>query len=166
MGDINERNIGVEPTRGDVSIMDCDSFQVRDVKSRTIYRCKVGSPNYTAPELLRQMKGRCNKKQCPGGPTVHDVGFPCVIRNQEHDRFGLAVIAFQLLMDEHHPFSCQIIGPDAGVTEVKDKIERGYYPYSSSKPSHIRVGNPEVERRFKKLPKSMKDLFEQAFVRV
>ena len=166
VGDINDRNILVEPTRGDVSIIDCDSFQVRDQKTRTIYRCKVGRPEYTAPELLQQMQGPCRRAQCPGGSDRHDTGYPCVSRNQEHDKFGMAVIIFQLLMEGNHPYDCRVIGPDAGASTRWEKIKQGYYPYSTSRPAHIRVNNPINQTRFERLPKNVRDMFERAFARV
>lgn len=166
IGDINERNILVDPERGNVSIVDCDSFQIRDQTNRTIYRCRVGRPEYTAPELLRQMGSKCNIRQCPGGPDRHEMGYPCVNRNQEHDKFGIAVVVFQLLMDGSHPYDCRIDeghAPDASTRQ--EKIKRGFYPYSRSKPPFIHINNRDNVRRYSRLPDSVKDLFERAFVR-
>ena len=165
IGDINERNILVGPKHGDVSIIDCDSFQIRDAKNRVIYRCKVGRPEYTAPELLRQMQGPCTNRSCPNGPSKHQMGYPCVEREQKHDRFGLAVIIFQLLMDGSHPYDCRIDeSHNAEANSRKEKIIRGYYPYSRSKPPYIHVNNKDNERRFANIPEDAKKRFEQAFV--
>lgn len=165
IGDINERNILVEPQNGDVSIVDCDSFQIRDSENKVIYRCRVGHPDYTAPELLLQMKGICNQRKCPGVPPgEHKKGYPCITRSQEHDRFGIAVIAFQLLMDGNHPYDCRIDeGRNRGDGPRVEKIKQRYYPYSRSKPSYIHVNNRENEIRYSKLPHHIKDLFERAF---
>ena len=164
IGDINERNILVEPEHGDVSIIDCDSFQIRDQENRVIYRCKVGSHNYTAPELLRQIQGRCNIQGCPNGPDNHQMGYPCVSRNQEHDKFGIAVIVFQILMDGSHPYDCRIDDGYADDADTRqEKIKRGYYPYSRSKPPYIHVNNQDNSQRYSKLPSSVKKLFERAF---
>ncbi len=164
VGDINDRNILVEPTRGDVSIIDCDSFQVRDRKTRTIYRCKVGRPEYTAPELLQQMQGPCRHPQCPGGPVRHDTGYPCVTRNREHDKFGIAVVIFQLLMDGSHPYDCRIDeGHDSDANTRQEKIRRGYYPYGRSKPPFIHINNRDNAKRYSKLPEDVRSMFERAF---
>ena len=166
IGDINARNILVEPQHGDVSIIDCDSFQIRDVKNRVIYRCKVGRPEYTAPELLRQMQGECTNPSCPNWPTNHDMGYPCVERGQQHDEFGLAVIAFQLLMDGSHPYDCRIDeAHNAEANSCEKKIIRNYFPYSVSKPSYIHVNNPRNAKRYSNLPKKAKDSFERSFGR-
>ena len=87
-------------------------------------------------------------------------------RNQEHDRFGLAVVAFQLLMDGSHPYDCRIEGRHADEANTrKEKIERGYYAYGRSKAKHIHVNNQDNERRFANLPQDVKNLFERAFGR-
>lgn len=164
IGDINERNILVEPEHGDISIIDCDSFQIRDRENRIIYRCKVGRPEYTAPELLRQMQGICDVRECPTGPNKHQMGYPCVSRNQEHDKFGIAVVVFQLLMDGSHPYDCRIDeghAPDASTRQ--EKIKRGFYPYSRSKPPFIHINNQDNAKRYSRLPSSIKKLFERAF---
>ena len=165
IGDINERNIFVEPQHGDVSIMDCDSFQIRDAKNRVIYRCKMGRPEYTAPELLRQMKGHCTNRSCPNWPSEHPMEYLCVEREQKHDRFGLAVIIFQLLMDGGHPYDCRIDeSHNVEDNSLKEKIIKGYYPYSRSKPPYIHINNKNNERRFANIPEDAKKRFEQAFV--
>ena len=170
IGDINERNIQVDPIHGDVSITDCDSCQIRDEKNRTIYRCKVGTPDYTAPELFKQLKGNCTNDKCPCrsmcsscNPT-HQMKYACITRSQEHDRFGIAVIAFQLLMDGSHPYTCRVKGPSEDqVQSLQDRIERKYYPYSRHKPSHILVSNAKNQERFNRMPQHFKDMFERAF---
>ncbi|AUB83076.1 hypothetical protein [Candidatus Thiodictyon syntrophicum] len=91
MGDVNQRNILVT-ARGLVTLVDTDSFQVR--AGRTLYRCPVGVPEYTPRELQGQR-------------------FDQVDRTPEHDRFGLVVLLFQLLMDGYHavPAVERLTGP-------------------------------------------------------
>src|SRR5437867_7345061 len=50
IGDLNESNILISPITL-ITLIDCDSFQVRDPKSGRVYRCPVGKGEYTAPEL-------------------------------------------------------------------------------------------------------------------
>ena len=167
IGDVNERNILVEPGHGYVSIVDSDSFQIRDRTNKIIYRCRVGCPGYTAPELLRQMQGTCRQPKCIGGePGKHQVGYPCVPRNESHDMFGLAVLAFQLLMDGAHPYDCAITGPmsqDESLNQRRAKMERDYFPYSRRRPPHIHVRDGECETRYRRLPENVKAKFERAF---
>ena len=112
------------------------------------------------------MRGQCNIYGCPNGPDKHQMGYPCVSRTQEHDKFGIAVIAFQLLMDGSHPYDCRVEGDGADeVNTRREKIQRGYYAYGRSKPRYIHVNNQDNERRFARLPQDVKDLFERAFGR-
>ena len=87
-------------------------------------------------------------------------------REKEHDKFGLAVIIFQLLMDGDHPYNCRIDeAHNAEANSLGDKIIKNYFPYSVSKPSYIHVNNSRNANRYSKLPKEAKDLFEQSFGR-
>jgi len=49
-GDLNESNVLVADTAL-VTLVDTDSFQVRDPESGAVYRCPVGKPEFTPPEL-------------------------------------------------------------------------------------------------------------------
>src|SRR5579859_4362918 len=85
IGDVNEANILVTATAL-VTVVDTDSFQVRDSQHGAVYRCPVGRPEFTPAELQ--------------GRNLQDVD-----RAPEHDRFGLAVLLFLLLMEGTHPFA-------------------------------------------------------------
>ena len=110
VGDLNESNILVTPSAL-VTLIDTDSFQVRARKvAPLVYYCPVGRPEYTPPELQ--------------GKPFHGV-----LRRPEHDRFGLGVLIFQLLMDGSHPFRAQYLsaGDPPG---IEDRIARGWFPYA------------------------------------
>ena len=79
IGDVNESNILVTESAL-VTLVDTDSFQVRDPQTGLVYRCPVGTPQFTPPELQNKT-------------------FAHVDRMPEHDAFGLAVLIFQLLME-------------------------------------------------------------------
>jgi DNA-binding helix-hairpin-helix protein with protein kinase domain len=83
IGDVNQGNVLVSPT-GVVRLIDCDSFQIRD--GATWRLCEVGVAHFTPPEL----QGR---------------SFRGVVRTQNHDAFGLAVLVFHLLFMGRHPFA-------------------------------------------------------------
>lgn len=111
VGDLNESNVLVTPAAL-VSLIDCDSFQVRERRDAQIifYPCPVGKPEYTPPELQGQ-------------------SFGDLVRLPEHDRFGLGVLIFQLLMEGSHPFRCQWRGP-GDPPPVEEKISKGWFPYA------------------------------------
>ncbi|HEX8376125.1 MAG TPA: hypothetical protein VF606_13205, partial [Geminicoccaceae bacterium] len=109
VGDVNESNILLSPEDASVTLVDADSLQVRDPASGVVHRSGVGKAEFTPPELQ--------------GARFTDVD-----RAPEHDRFGLAVLLFLLLMEGTHPFAQRIEG-DAESLPVEERIRRGPYPY-------------------------------------
>ncbi len=110
IGDVNESNILVMETAL-VTLVDTDSFQVRDAQNGVTYRCPVGKPEFTPPEL----QGK---------------NFRQVDRSAESDRFGLAVLIFQLLMEGAHPFSGIYQGED-DPPPYETRIRAGHYTYGA-----------------------------------
>ncbi|WP_427162658.1 tetratricopeptide repeat protein [Aliinostoc sp. HNIBRCY26] len=112
VGDVNESNILVSDTAL-VTLVDTDSFQVRDSENDMVYRCPVGKPEFTPPELQNKIFAH------------HD-------RDLSHDVFGLGVLIFQLLMEGTHPFS----GIYQGVAEpppYEARIAAGHFTYSQQR---------------------------------
>lgn len=107
IGDINESNFLVNHV-GHVCLIDADSIQVREPNG-TIHRCLVGTPRFTAPELQA-------------------LAYGAVDRSAEHDRFGLAVLAFMLLMRGQHPFRAIDRSSNAPRSD-QENIDAGIYPY-------------------------------------
>jgi hypothetical protein len=139
IGDLNEMNILVTDTAL-VTLVDCDSFQVRDVQSRTVHRCPVGRPEFTPPELQ--------------GKTFRDLD-----RNPEHDLFGLGVLIFQLLMEGTHPFAGVYTG-EGEPPPYEARIMRGEFPYGS-RPVPYRV--MPAAPPFRNLHPRLQELFLRCF---
>src|SRR3954452_19416187 len=95
VGDVNESNILVSPGDASVTLVDADSFQVRDPQTGALYRSGVGKAEFTPPEL-------------------QGTRFAEVDRAPEHDRFGLAVLLYLLLMEGTHPFAQRFEAEAAG----------------------------------------------------
>ena len=100
IGDLSSRNVRASD-RCQIALIDIDSIQTVDRSSGQIYRCPVGTPEYSPPE--RQ-----------------DVAFDTVERTIDDDRFALAVMIYQLLFQGRHPFtgipaSPATISPDIGI---------------------------------------------------
>lgn len=111
VGDVNERNIFVD-SDATVHLVDCDSFQIRD--GAKLYGTGVGVIDYTPPEL-------------------QGADFRLVERTLEHDRFGLGVILFKLLLMGRHPFS-------GGATGDLGKAIAAYdwdYPQMAARLRHL-----------------------------
>lgn len=139
VGDVNQKNVLVSD-KAIVQFVDCDSFQVRGPGGR-IFRCGVGVPEYTPPEL-------------------HGVSFRDVDRAIDHDLFGLAVLVFHLLMMGRHPFSGVYTGP--GEMPLEKAIQKGLFAYARDAQARKMAPPPNT------LPLALLDadvvtLFERAF---
>ncbi|WP_254510766.1 helix-hairpin-helix domain-containing protein [Anatilimnocola floriformis] len=136
VGDVNQKNVMVSE-KGIVALVDCDSFQVKE--GNRIFRCGVGVPEYTPPEL-------------------HGRKFTEVDRDANHDTFGLAVMVFHLLMMGRHPF--------AGVPQVnvdipiEKAIQDGLYAYARNA---SKLKPPPHVPPLAMLNAPVRDLFERAF---
>ncbi|WP_414544056.1 tetratricopeptide repeat protein [Nostoc sp. CCY0012] len=134
LGDIKPQNILVN-NRALPSIIDTDSFQVRNSKNGYIYFCPVGSPDYTPPELIGE-------------------DFSHLYQTEVHDRFRLAVIIYQMLFGGQSPFSGQWTG--TGETpESNELIRRGLWLYSPNsllqavdRTIPLEIVHPEIQRCF------------------
>jgi serine/threonine protein kinase len=133
IGDVNESNILVSQTAL-VTLVDTDSFQVRVGKQ--IYPCPVGKPEFTPPELQ--------------GKTLRHYQ-----RTPEQDRFGLAVLIFQVLMEGTHPFAGVYTG-SGDPPPIESRIAAGHFPYGTRRvpyrPTPIapdgKILHPDLRRLF------------------
>jgi DNA-binding helix-hairpin-helix protein with protein kinase domain len=138
VGDVNQKNVMVSK-KGIVALVDCDSFQIVD--GTKIFRCGVGVPEYTPPEL-------------------HGKRFESLDRSSNHDLFGLAILLFHLLMLGRHPFSgVPLIQADIPIEKA---IVDGYYAYTTNK-SSSRLKPPPNVPPVTILDPSLIDMFERAF---
>ena len=143
VGDLNESNVMVTPSAL-VTLIDADSFQVqRRVGAKPIlHPCPVGKAEYTPPELQ--------------GKT-----FAQTARLPEHDRFGLGVLIFQLLLEGNHPFRAQWLGA-GDPPPVEDRIRDGHWPYAA-RPG-LPIGPPRGVPPLESLHPSLVDLFRKCFI--
>ncbi|MEH2437976.1 MAG: hypothetical protein V7K25_27755, partial [Nostoc sp.] len=134
LGDIKPQNILVND-RALPSIIDTDSFQVRNPVNGKIYRCPVGSPDYTPPELI-------------------DKDFSSIDQTEVHARFRLAVIIYQLLFGGQTPFAGKWTGTRE-TPETNDRIRQGLWVYAPNSLIQavdmtipLEIIHPEVQRCF------------------
>lgn len=90
VGDMNMNNIAVG-TQGEVVLIDCDSFDIRNAKTNKHYKCTVGLPELLAPEIQAYN-------------LVANAEF-----TQESDDFSLAIHIFRLLMENADPFNAKVL---------------------------------------------------------
>jgi len=102
IGDFNPANFLCNPSTLEVTLIDCDSWQVSS-GGKTFY-CPVAAPDMLPKEL-------------------HGLPLEKTPRTLEHEHFSVAILIFKLLMLGRHPFD--VIGGEGPI----DNIRRGYFPY-------------------------------------
>jgi DNA-binding helix-hairpin-helix protein with protein kinase domain len=140
IGDVNESNILVSDTAL-VTLVDTDSFQVRDQEQNIVYRCQVGKPEFTPPELQNKVFAQ------------HD-------RAIAHDLFGLGVLIFQLLMEGTHPFS-GIYQGDGEPPTYEARIAAGHFTYSQQR--RVPYSPTPIAPPWEILHPSLQELFLRCF---
>ncbi|MDM8519429.1 hypothetical protein QUF64_05225 [Anaerolineales bacterium HSG6] len=139
IGDVNESNILVS-SQALVTLIDTDSFQINDHVGN-LYRCPVGKPEYTPPEL-------------------QGVSFREVDQLPAHDNFGLAVLIFQLLMEGYHPFTGRLISEESVGRVDLHGIRKGLFPYL---PNNV-ITPPPNAPKFEILHPALQSMFLHCFV--
>lgn len=139
MGDVNPGNVLVS-AQALIALIDCDSFQVQS-NGRT-FRCEVGVPEYTPPEL-------------------QGVVFRDVTRTENHDRFGLAVLIFHLLFMGRHPFAGRYHGP--GDMSLDRAIRECRFPFSLQRSRRKEMEPPPLAPAVDIITVDVASLFERAF---
>ena len=140
VGDVNESNIQVG-NLALVRLIDCDSFQVQ--ANGKAYLCEVGVAHYTPPELQ--------------GKTLRGL-----VRTENHDRFGLAVLIYQLLHVGRHPYAGIYRGN--GDPSFEELISE--YRFSQGPLAHTwGMAPPPHTPTFADIPPELGNLFRKAFER-
>jgi DNA-binding helix-hairpin-helix protein with protein kinase domain len=139
VGDVNDSNflVGADSF---VRLVDVDSFQVRD--GTRVYPCDVGIPTYQPPELF-------------GLP------YTGLERTANHDRFGLAVLIFQLVFMGRHPWAGLWKGPEYAF-DTGEVIARLPFAFGREAAA-VGFRPPANTVRLDWLPVATAELFERAF---
>ena len=139
IGDVNPKNVFVTD-RALIRLVDCDSFQIR-ARDQRVFRCGVGMPDFTPPEL-------------------HGSDLKKTDRTADHDRFGLAVLIFSLLMMGRHPFAGCYSGP--GDLLPGQAVREQRYAYSPQAASWQMAAPPNTVP-INELSPRIAAMFERAF---
>ena len=138
IGDLNQSGLLVAQD-ATVAVIDADSFQY-SLNGRS-YRCKVGVPDFTPPEL----QGKDLKS---------------VQRTIAHDNFGLAVAIFHLLFMGCHPYAGRYHGPDISIGEA---IAQNRFAFSLARRNETGTSPPPEALTLDLFPDAIIQLFEKAF---
>src|SRR5215470_10332740 len=138
IGDFNESNIRAW-REARVTLLDCDSMQIRDPVSGEWFFCRVGRPEFTPPELVR-------------------ADWASTVRHPSSDLFALAIHLYQLLLEGEHPFRGVWRG-DGEKPPVSALAGRGIWAHQNGgplvpRPAAISAGL---------LPPAIVAMFRQAF---
>ncbi len=140
IGDVNQSNAQVS-MQALVRLIDCDSFQVR--ANGKSYLCEVGVAHYIPPELQgKSLRG--------------------LVRTENHDRFGLAVLIYQLLFVGRHPYAGVFCG--AGDPSFEQLIAE--FRFAQGPAAHTwNMKPPPHTPTFADIPPEVGTLFRRAFER-
>ena len=145
VGDMNPKNIVIND-KGQVCLIDTDSFNVTNPVTKEEFRCCVGIGECLAPELQgRNLKIGANRFSAAS------------------DNFSLAMTIFKLLMNGHHPFNCKVVKnktSSVSCTPLEEGIVKGRSPYIRSFPG---ITVPPSAPDFEMLPAEIKDMFKRTF---
>lgn len=145
IGDFNPNNIMVD-RKGHITLIDADSFSVTDKIRNKTYKCCVSVPEYVAPEL--QNKNWCDRSS---------------VFTEASDNFALAIHIFMLLMNNYHPFGCNISDKSCSgndYVKTEDNIVKGICPFVKGNRGLI----PPKAPLFDRLPSYIQVLFKRAFI--
>jgi DNA-binding helix-hairpin-helix protein with protein kinase domain len=138
IGDFNDANVRVGRDAR-VALLDCDSMQIRDATTGELYLCRVGRPEFTAPELLHE-----DWSTTPRAPSS--------------DIFALSIHLYALLLEGEHPFRgvWDWEGEKPSVTELSS---RGIWAYLEGGPLIPRPAAIGIDL----LPPDIRQLFRTSF---
>lgn len=142
--DIKPQNIHVYRTNHRVVLMDCDGYSIRNTHPHpSRFPADLVTTDYIAPEVIAN-------------------NLPLTILNESQDRYGLAVILFQLLNRGTHPYQGIISNRIIKASTNDERAALGLYPHGLSPHASVKPRPQSLHDLF--LPET-RQLFDQAFTR-
>lgn len=156
-GDLNPQNIEINAQTARITLIDTDSYHIKEKYTGQTYRCEVGIPEYIAPELQQKMQE---------GINLQNAALPTYTENT--DNFALAIHIFALLMNGCHPFACAVNDSNAkngkesiSPPQPNENICSGRMVFFKQEDNlKIPVYAPDI----KSLPDNIRQLFKKAFI--
>lgn len=144
VGDLNPNNIMID-SKGHVTLIDTDSFNITNKQTGKVYKCSVGVPEMLPPELQGKNLAKTTS-----------------VFTKETDSFALSIHIFNLLMNNCHPFGC--VGMNKSQSSSSNNpmvhnIVKGNCPYVTSGAGDKSPNAPDMMV----LPTDIRALFDRAF---
>jgi serine/threonine protein kinase len=130
---------------GTISIIDLDSIQIADGSTVT-YPAHAVTAEYIPPE------GHSNQLH----PSEDYIPL-------SWDRFSLAVVFYEVLFGLP-PFAATYKGKYKDCDTIAEKIKHGLFPHAAKSKKYLE-SLPPLHNNFQRLPKPLKELFLQAFIK-
>ncbi len=173
IGDLKHSNVLVTQTAL-VTLVDADSFQVRDPQTGHVYACPVHTPDFTPSEMQEgetEDKGtRRQGEEETGNRKQGTEETQSAIENRKstipsslspsHDLFALAVLIFHMLMEGTHPFAGVYL-EEGDPPPFEERIARGHFPYGNRDVPYR--ANTRYAPPFELLPPALRELFVLCF---
>lgn len=144
IGDMNMKNVRIN-SKGQVVLIDCDSFDIINPKTKEHFPCMVGLQEMLAPELQKV------------GALVNG-SF-----TKESDDFSLAIHIFRLLMKNADPFGAKLISKrksSKSEVDASEAIVNGECVYVRMVPDKVA---PAWVPDFNMLPTEIQNCFKKTF---
>ena len=140
--DIKPQNIRVYRETKKVVLMDCDGYSIKNTKGNPDrFPAELISTDYISPEVL---KNNLSPKNL----------------GEEQDKYGLAVLLFQLLNRGTHPFQGIVQNANVQVSTNDERASLGLYPYGLKKHGAV---IPRVQSLHELFLIETRELFDRAF---
>ncbi len=137
-GDISMNNFLMDPTTGEVSFIDCDSFQIPTGTGQAPFLCPVMTPEFQPPERLNR-----------------DAAATAITEAQV--TFSMAILAFMVLTAGGHPY--QVYGGESPEANI-----RAGRHFLGGKGCATGATTPEIFARYCSLSPWVMSLFKRTFI--
>ncbi|MGL4654577.1 MAG: protein kinase domain-containing protein [Sarcina sp.] len=132
IGDINQRNVMISD-KVKVYLVDTDSYQIDDK-----YRCNVGMPNFTAPEII-------GKK------------YDSFTRTVKHESFAVSTLLFMVMLVGKEPYACK------GGGTIEENIRNMSFSYPFYDDINRKTPNGKWEYIWNEFPYEIQKAFYKTF---
>ena len=150
IGDLNPDNVKVDVTDATITLIDTDSYHIKDKKNGTIFPCTVCKPNFTAPEI-----------QNAGDISLLD---PTKSFSKETDNYALAILIYSTLLNGVHPFAFKFLSQGLTMPQLEDNMKNALCAQFTKSYHGESIDIPPQAPSIKHFPSKIQNMFFKAFI--